>query len=449
MEITYILLGEIFVILLLFEIFSSWIVISIVILGLLIYYFFTKRKNILIYVLPLLFLIRVTFGVNDTDFNYLETVKLKVELNNGVGKVLKIDNKNIRDKTIIYLSELKNGNYSVLGKFKNIEKKENIDILSISITDIEELEDSFLEKYFKNKVEEFVKNGDRYFKRVYRAVILGDNKNIPKELKSKFNYVGVSHLFALSGLHIGIIIGAIEFIISKFSFSRKSRYIIVLLGVTLYFLGIKHSQSLIRAYIMGVIFIFGKLLYEDVDLEKSLAVSFIVSVFINPFSIYETSFKLSYLAMVAIITIYPNIIKFYKGKSKFIKNIILIATIQFFLMPMLMKEFGTLQIFSILSNLVIVPIGTLYITFSFIALLFQNFGLGGILFPIVNIIFKLLIRVIEIFVKIPMLSIKYNQNKDNIIFILFYVIIFGMIFYNKFKMKGKKDEKIYRRVKIS
>ena len=90
---------------------------------------------------------------------------------------------------------------------------------------------------------------------------------------------------------------------------------------------------------MGVIFLFGKIFYENIDIEKSLAVSFIISLFLNPVSIYEVSFKLSYLAVAAIIFIYPFIIKFYKGKSKLIKNIVLIGTIQVFLLPILIKEF--------------------------------------------------------------------------------------------------------------
>ena len=347
------------------------------------------------------------------------------------------------------MSELADGKYNALGEFKELEKKENIDIISINRLDVEKLEDSFLEKYFENRVEGFIEKGDRYFKRVYRAIILGESREIPKELKEKFNYVGVSHLFALSGLHIGIIIGVISFISSKFSISRDKRYWVILIGLTLYFLGIKHSPSLIRAYIMGVIFLFGKILYENIDIEKSLAVSFIGSLFLNPISIYEVSFKLSYLAVAAIIFIYPFIIKFYKGKSKTVKNIILIGTIQIFLTPILIKEFGNIQLFSIFSNLIIVPLGSLYITLAFIGLLFENFGLGAVIFPFVNTIFKLLIKVVEIFSNIPMLTIKYSGNKDNTIFLLFYVIIFRIIFYNKFKMEGKKDEKIYRRTKIS
>ena len=449
MEITYILLGEILGILLLFQFFSSWIVISITLFSLGTVYFFTKKKSILIYIIPILFVIRLVFGVHSGDFDYLENIRLKVELNRGVGKVLKIDNKNLKNLTFIYLSELADGKYNVLGEFKELEKKENIDIISINRLEVEKLEDSFLEKYFKNRVESFIEKGDRYFKRVYRAIILGESREIPKELREKFNYVGVSHLFALSGLHIGIIIGVISFVSSKFSISRDKRYWVILIGLTLYFLGIKHSPSLIRAYIMGVIFLFGKILYENIDIEKSLAVSFIISLFLNPISIYEVSFKLSYLAVAAIIFIYPFIIKFYKGKSKTVKNIILIGTIQIFLTPILIKEFGTIQLFSIFSNLIIVPLGSLYITLAFIGLLFENFGLGVIIYPIVNIIFKFLIKIVEIFSNIPMLTIKYSGNKDNTIFLLFYVIIFGIIFYNKFKMEGKKDEKIYRRTKIS
>lgn len=449
MEITYILLGEILGILLLFQFFSSWLVISITLFSLGILYFYTRKKSILIYIIPILFVVRLVFGVHSGDFDYLENITLKVELNRGVGKILKIDNKNLKNPTFVYLSELADGKYNILGEFKELEKKENIDIISINRLDVEKLEDSFLEKYFKNRVESFIERGDRYFKRVYRAIILGESREIPKELREKFNYVGISHLFALSGLHIGIIIGVISFISSKFSISRDKRYWVILIGLTLYFLGIKHSPSLIRAYIMGVIFLFGKILYENVDIEKSLAVSFIVSLFLNPISIYEVSFKLSYLAVAAIIFIYPSILKLYKGKSKIVKNIVLIGTIQIFLTPILIKEFGNIQVFSILSNLVIVPLGSLYITLAFIGLLFENFGLGVVIFPLVNVIFKLLIKIVDIFSNIPMLTITYNGNKDNTIFLLFYVIIFSIIFFNKFKMEGKKNEKIYRRTKIS
>ena len=267
--------------------------------------------------------------------------------------------------------------------------------------------------------------------------------------RKEFHYVGISHLMALSGLHIGIILGICGFISKKLPVSRKNRYIFMLASLTIYFLGVKHSSSLIRAYIMAVIFIGGKIFYEDIDASKSLAAAFIGGIFISPVAIDEVSFILSYLAVFAIICIYPIIRKIiYRGKSKFVEKLILLTTLQFFLIPILIKEFGTVQFLSFFSNLIILPVGTLYILTSFIGLFLENLGLGFIVFPIVNIIFETFMKLVEIFSKVPYLTLRYNGSKDNALFLIFYVIIFGIVFYNKFKMEGKKNEKISGRTKI-
>ena len=78
----------------------------------------------------------------------------------------------------------------------------------------------------------------------------------------------------------------------------------------------------------------------------------------------------------------------------------------------------------------------------------ENLGLGFIVFPIVNIIFETFMKLVEIFSKVPYLTLRYNGSKDNALFLIFYVIIFGIVFYNKFKMEGKKNEKISGRTKI-
>lgn len=163
----------------------------------------------------------------------------------------------------------------------------------------------------------------------------------------------------------------------------------------------------------------------------------------------EVSFILSYLAVFAIICIYPLIRKvIYKGKSKFVEKLILLTTIQFFLTPILIKEFGTIQFLSFFSNLIILPVGTLYILLAFVGLFLENLGLGFIVFPITNIVFETFMKLVEIFSKIPGLTLRYNGSKDNALFLIFYVIIFGIVFYNKFKTEGKKDEEISGRTKI-
>jgi competence protein ComEC len=74
--------------------------------------------------------------------------------------------------------------------------------------------------------------------------------------------------------------------------------------------------------------------------------------------------------------------------------------------------------------------------------LLENIGLGFIIFPMTNIIFETFMKLVAIFSKVPYLTLRYNGSKDNALFLIFYVIIFWGVFYNKFKMEGKKDEKI-------
>ena len=86
--------------------------------------------------------------------------------------------------------------------------KEYKDIYFIELEDIksEKIENNFLENYLQvlfNRAEE----GYLYeIKNLNRAILLGDNSRIKKSLQEKIRYIGLSHVFAMSGLHIGLVI---------------------------------------------------------------------------------------------------------------------------------------------------------------------------------------------------------------------------------------------------
>ncbi len=449
MELIYVLALEVFLIMIIFNIFSLWTSIFFSVILISAIWIFFKKKNNIIYIVPILLIIRILFSMHFNDNEKFEIVKMKVEINNGMGKIIKIDNRYPKIKSYTFIPEISDGKYIILAEVAKVENNKNMQYFYINKITEEKIKKSWLKKYFEGNVNKFIDNGSPEFKRVYKAVILGEGKYLSRNMRKDFSYVGISHLMALSGLHIGIILLVCEFISKKLLFSRQNRYIFVLGALTIYFFGVKQSPSMVRAYIMAMIFIMGKIFYEDIDASKSLAIAFIGGVFINITSMMEISFILSYLAVFAIICIYPIIRKkIYKGKSRFIENLILLLTIQIFLMPVLIKEFGTVQFLSFFSNLIILPVGTLYIMMAFVGLLLENIGLGFIIFPIVNIVFDVFMKLVEVFSKIPYLTLKYSGSRESIIFLFFYVIIFGIVFYNKFKMEGKKDEKISRRTKI-
>lgn len=228
-------------------------------------------------------------------------------------------------------------------------------------------------------------------KRVYKAVILGEGYRLTREMREKFNYIGISHLMALSGFHIGLIISLIALLLPKqLPLKKRGKNISLLVVLTIYYLGIEHSPSLDRAYFMGIIYLLGKILDENTELFKTLTVSYVLSLIINPASINSISFQLSYGAVFIIAGIFPYIkTKIYSGKSKIVEGVLLTLSIQFFLTPLLIREFGIIQLLSFISNIVVVPVGSLFISLGFIGLLLENFSLGFLIVPILNFTFKI------------------------------------------------------------
>ena len=448
MEVIYLIALEISVILGIFKFFSLELGIFFSLILILGVFIFNERKNIFILLLPILFLIRAFFLFTSST-NIGDTKIFLISLYEGRGKIEKMDSRYPLTNSYLYISNKSNGSYKVIGKIEEIDKKYGNDYYKIEIEKISSLPQNSISRYFEKRSENLLKNSSYEMKRIYEAVILGKGYRLTQEMREKFNYIGLSHLMALSGFHVGLIISLISFLLPiKLPLKKRGRNIFLLGALSLYYLGVKHSPSLDRAYIMGAIYLLGKILDENTELIKSLTVSFVLSLIINPASINTISFQLSYGAVFVIAGIFPYIkTKMYKGKSKIVDGILLTLSIQFFLTPLLIQEFGVIQILSFITNTVIVPIGSLFISLGFIGLLLENFSLGFLISPILNLIFKIFFTLVDFFNTLPFMSIKY-QNESFII-PLFYFIVIGGVFILKFRKDYKKDEKIYKRTKIS
>lgn len=448
MEVIYLIALEISVILGVLKFFSLELGIFFSLIFILGVFIFNERKNIFLLLLPILFLIRAFFLFTSST-NIGDTKIFLISLYEGRGKIEKIGNRYPLTNSYLYISNKSNGRYEIAGKIEKIDKKYGNDYYKIEVEKISSLPQNSINRYFEKRSERFLKNSSYDMKRVYEAVILGKGYRLTQEMREKFNYIGISHLMALSGFHIGLVISLISFLLpTKLPLKKRGRNIFLLGALTLYYLGIEHSPSLDRAYIMGAIYLLGKILDENIELIKSLTVSYVFSLIINPATVNTISFQLSYGAVFAIAGIFPYIkTKIYKGKSKIVDGILLTLSIQFFLTPLLIQEFGVIQILSFITNTVVVPVGSLFISLGFIGLLLENFSLGFLISPILKLVFKIFFTLVDFFNTIPFMSIKYKN--ESFIIPLFYLVVIGGVFILKFRKDYKKDEKIYKRTKIS
>ena len=381
------------------------------------------KKLFLLMILFIVLMLRFSLSVRVTEIFQKEVYRMNLSLEDGRIKVLKINNKYPLKNIYGKLGYKENGKYEGYFLVKSIKEYENIYFVELEDVKSTKIKDSFLEKYLQtlfNRAEEDYSYG---IKNINRAILLGDNTRIKKDLKDKIRYIGLSHIFAMSGLHIGLVIAIFYFIFKKTVKNKRLIEILLLISITLYYFSVKESPSFTRAYIMAVVYLLGKLFYEKIDLRKTLFVSAIISILINPIAIFSVSFQLSYGAMIAITYIFPYVRKINYKKFKILDYILFTSTIQIFLIPITVYYFSTVQVLSLISNLIFLPLASFYITINYIALFLENFYLSFLLKPIIEILYKILIYLIDLFSELLYLSVEYENKKLIYIYIVVFVII--------------------------
>ena len=360
---------------------------------------------------------------------------LYVKVDGKTGVILKIDNKYLKDQ--IYIKNSKNfeyGTYLIKFDAKKVNIKNRYTILEGRILGYEESKLNYIRKYIINIFDRlFITNENIYA--FSKASILGEKSDVSRDMKDKFKYTGLAHLIVISGTHISLVIIGIVKFFDCINLRYKLKYILALIILTLYCMIIGMSPGIMRAYIMGAMMILARIFFENEDSKKSVLVSFIIIVILNPYSIFDISMQLSYAAVIAIVFIYPIVDEileknfFYKMENEIIKNtlkmIILSFIIQITSVPLFLYYFEKLPIFSFVINAVGVPVGTLLIKFLFIITLLNILKieiLNYILIWITEFIYNAFEGFILIGSKIPLLQINLN-SKISIIFVVIYYII--------------------------
>jgi len=139
-----------------------------------------------------------------------------------------------------------------------------------------------------------------------QSILLGLRGNIPDSLYEAFSRTGTAHLLAISGLHISIIIAMLlSFGILVFG-RRRSIYIWLTLAlIWLYALLAGMHPPIIRAAIMGSLFLIAEYLGRQRSAIIALAFAAAVMVGIQPHVLWSVSFQLSFLAMAGLVFLYP------------------------------------------------------------------------------------------------------------------------------------------------
>lgn len=165
-------------------------------------------------------------------------------------------------------------------------------------------------RYLKNNLTNCYKNN---LGSVMVGMLLGDKSGIDYKVRRDFNLAGISHLLAVSGLHLTILIQAVYSILSSLRFGKKNSVILTVVFILFFVALTGFSPSALRAGIMNIVCLMGVLLNKRADAKNSLGLALIIMLAYNPFLALDLGLQLSFAATLSII-IFNNKIKYYIRK---------------------------------------------------------------------------------------------------------------------------------------
>ncbi|MEX0723141.1 MAG: DNA internalization-related competence protein ComEC/Rec2 [Gracilimonas sp.] len=222
------------------------------------------------------------------------------------------------------------------------------------------------------------KNFDSETAPIAKALLVGYKQDLDSESKSAFARAGLSHIMAVSGLHVGFIVAPFWIIIPYF-WTKKHGSIIglgVLILLLVAYAGITgFSPSVMRASVMAGFLSFGKLFYRHNNSINLTAVAAVCLLIYNPAQLFEIGFQLSFSAVLIILLILPVIQKTLpywlqvRWYGKPLMVVIVSIVVQFGLYPLQVYYFGEISLISPIANALFVPLLGIVVPLSLIALL--------------------------------------------------------------------------------
>ena len=276
------------------------------------------------------------------------------------------------------------------------------------------------------------------------GMILGEKNFIPPALKEIFAEAGIMHILAVSGLHVGIIAMALLFFLSLLKLPKKPKLLVMISILIMYASITGFRPSVLRATIMFVLLIGGKLINRSRNLNISLFFAAFLILLSNPLILYDAGFLLSFIVTFFIINLSPILQELFSKIVVWIKNPLAVSTAAWIgIFPLSAYFFTKVSMISIISNIFIIPLTGIAVILGFVTFFIGlvSISLAGVIASINYLILNLITLMAKSFSLFPFAYV-YVAQPSVLLIILYYLTVFFVIeiFYKKrLSQKIKKN----------
>ena len=204
------------------------------------------------------------------------------------------------------------------------------------------------------------------------AMMFGDAEYMLEEDKTAMRSVGVAHVFAVSGLHIGVLAGAVLFLLKKLKLKDGYCILVVLPLFAFYAFLVGFTPSVLRAAIMVTVGLAASALGERYDDLSALALAAILILLARPLYLFDVSFIMSFLSIFGIQSLARPLEQAFlrKGFAEWLAaglSLSIATTVA--LLPVSAIVFGRISLIGFLLNILVVPLASAAYILNLISLL--------------------------------------------------------------------------------
>jgi competence protein ComEC len=192
---------------------------------------------------------------------------------------------------------------------------------------------------------------------ILEALLLGENGRLDQKTDRQFQKTGLYHLLAISGAHVAVVTFLLYSMLRLLPVRKRTIHLILLLALIFYAFLVEGQPSVFRATIMASLFFLAKLTFADANLLNTLSFSAIILLFLNPFSLDDVGFQLTFLATLSLVLFYQPIFKILpRLPLKLSEMTALSIAAVLGTMPVIVNSFNRVTFASLFLNIPAIPL---------------------------------------------------------------------------------------------
>lgn len=208
------------------------------------------------------------------------------------------------------------------------------------------------------------------------AILTGQTSELSEQSKANLRASGLAHLWAVSGLHTGFVLLLILFLLRLLRFRAGWQLVILMVSLYLFAAFTGFKPPVVRASIMAAWMSAAYLLGRRKSWLAALSSAALFSLLINPATLFDPSFQLSFAAVTSLFAFNGKIAALIEGIPLKLKSLLSASiSVQILTLPLLAYYFGEIPVFAVLANLVVIPLTAIAFYLTILGLIAKATGI--------------------------------------------------------------------------